>query len=100
MTDITQRDSFAKAVTPRTGMVEAFVVTALGPGQQATTATHAKIATDYWLPLWSVNVAQGPGSQSRNHQIGAERPTRDFIVGRGQASQGAPKEMRWCINFR
>jgi hypothetical protein len=75
-------------------------VIAMEPGQRITTTTptHAKIATDYWLPLWSVNVAQAPGSDSRIHWIGAERPTRDFIVGRGQASQEAPKEMRWCIN--
>jgi hypothetical protein len=71
----------------------------MGPGQQATTPTHARIATDNWLPLWSVNVAHRPGSDSRNHWIGAKRPTRDFIVGREQASQGAPKEMRCCFNL-
>jgi hypothetical protein len=49
--------------------------------------------------LWSVNVAHRPGSDSRNHWIGAKRPTRDFIVGREQASQGAPKEMRCCFNL-
>jgi hypothetical protein len=80
MTGITQHDSLLYVVTPRICMVEALFVIAMRSGQQ-TTATHAKIATGYWLPLWSVGVAHRPGSDSRNHWIGSKRPTRDFVIG-------------------